>query len=348
MYLDFENLNLDTIESEFRNDTYFNSVITFIRTFIDKDSFVSYTSGSTGEPKDIIIEKLQAIESAKLSNEFFTINQSTQFLHCLDIKYIGSKMMLIRAYLARAKVEVVKPSLDFFKNVSTLKCDFISLTPLHIHKILDANPRFFDQVKVCLIGASGVSHQLENQLIKANFKTKFYESFAMTETLSHFALRDISAKQTYFKLLPGFEISINENQCMKVYHKTILPEKIVTNDIVEIHSKDTFSFKGRLDNVINSGGLKVNPETLENEWSAFLPFKFIISSEPNSIYNHRIIMIINRLNILTKNDIINLLNENRVPSRLHPKEIYYSESWTETPSHKPIRAEILKNIISLH
>lgn len=347
MYLDFENLNLDTIEPEFRNDTYFNSVIAFVRTFIDKDSFVSYTSGSTGEPKALIIEKICAIESAKLSNDFFRVNQSTRFLHCLDIKYIGSKMLLVRAFLAGAKVEVVKPSLDYFQNITSSKFDFISLTPLHIHKILDINPSFFDQIKICLIGASGVSTQLENQLIKGNFRTKFYESFAMTETLSHFALRDISAKQTYFKLLPDFVISTNENQCLQVYHKTILPEKIISNDIVEIHSADTFTFKGRLDNVINSGGLKVNPETLEKEWSTFLPFKFIISSEPNSIYNQGIIMVVEKMIELTKSGIINSLIKNKVTSRLYPKEIYYSISWAETASHKPIRSEILKEKILL-
>ena len=347
MYLDFENLNLDTIECEFQDDSYLNSVIDFLRTFLNNDSFISYTSGSTGEPKLLIISKERALESARLSNDFFGINNSTHFLHCLDIKFIGSKMMLLRAYLAGAKVEVVKPSLEFFRDSKLDVIDFISLTPLHIHKILDTTPQFFQKVEICLIGGSSVSLQLEKQIISGNFKTKFYESFAMTETFSHFALRDISGKQNYFKLLQGFEISINENQCLEVYHKNILPEKIITNDIVELGSNSTFSFKGRLDNVINSGGLKVNPETLEKEWSTFLPFKFIIASEPNTIYNQAIIMVINENNILCKNEILNLLIQNEVPSRWHPKAIYYSQTWIETSSHKPVRSEILKNKILL-
>ena len=126
MYLDFENLNLDTIECEFQDDSYLNSVIDFLRTFLNNDSFISYTSGSTGEPKALVISKELALESAKLSNDFFGINNSTHFLHCLDIKFIGSKMMLLRAYLAGAKVEVVKPSLDFFRDSKLDVIDFLS------------------------------------------------------------------------------------------------------------------------------------------------------------------------------------------------------------------------------
>jgi O-succinylbenzoic acid--CoA ligase len=347
MYLDFENLNLDTIESEFGNDTYFNSVINFIRTYIASDSFISYTSGSTGEPKALLISKENALESAKLSNDFFGIDKATRFLHCLDIKYIGSKMMLIRAYLAGAKVEVVKPSLDFYLNSSLDEIDFVSLTPPHIHAILETQPSFFDRVRVCLTGASGVSTLLENKIIGGNFKTQFYESFAMTETFSHFAIRDISAKQTYFKLLKGFKISKNENNCLEVSHESILPDKIVTKDMIDIHTSDTFSFKGRWDNVINSGGLKINPESLEKEWSTFLPFKFIIAGEPNPIYDQGIIMVIDKINMKTKNEILDLLSQNKVPSRLHPKFIYYTNSWAETQTHKPLRIEILKEKIPL-
>lgn len=341
MYLDFENLDLDTLSAEYGRNSYFSSVISFIETILKNESFQSYTSGSTGDPKLLCVEKVRAIESAVLSNEYFKIDASTRFLLCLDIKYIGSKMLLLRAYIAKAKVEVVVPSLDFYLHSTISVIDFISLTPLHIHRLLASNQCFFDKVKTCLIGASGVSIQLENEIKARNFSTRFYESFAMTETLSHFALRDISAQQSCFKLLPGFEISITENQCMQVYHKTILPQKIVTNDIIEIFEDYTFSFKGRLDNVINSGGIKLCPEEIEKSWSAFLPFKFIISSEPSPIYGQQIILITNT--IVTRSEINLLLKMNEIPIRLWPKEFYFSKEWVETQSHKPLRKEIIKN-----
>lgn len=347
MYLDFENLDLTCLEKKFSEDIYFSSILEFLRSFIETDSFVSYTSGSTAPPKSLVIDKCRALESARLSNDFFGVTNNTHFIHCLDNKYIGSKMMLVRAYIAKAKVEIVKPSLDFYNSCNSSKIDFISLTPPHIYRILEFKPNFFEQVKICLIGASGVSLHLEKSINTLPFDTKFYESFAMTETISHFALRNISANQTEFQTLKGFEISVNEHQCLEVYHKTILPEKIVTNDIVDINDNGSFNFRGRFDNLINSGGLKINPEELEKQWSLFLPFKFILTGEPNQVYDQRIVMVVSQENMLSKSEIISILNLNNIPSRLRPKEFFYSSTWEETPSRKPLRDLIVKNKVLL-
>ncbi len=340
MYLDFENFDVTFCEQKFSQDSYFQSVLDFLKLFSENDNFTSNTSGSTGIPKLISIDKSKAIESARLSNEFFGITNQTKFLHCLDNKYIGSKMMLIRASLAQAKVLVIKPSLDFFTSFEDERIDFISLTPLHVQRIIHSRPQFFDNFKTCLIGASGVSSQLEKEILAIKAKTTFFESFAMTETLSHFALRNISTKEKSFRLLKGFSISVNSNQCLQVQHDAILPEGIATNDIVNIEADGTFTFVGRLDNVINTGGIKISPEIIEREWGLFLPFKFILAGENDTILGQKLIMILNDNQNLMKQEIIDLLQNHAIPSRLMPKAIYIANVWTQTPSHKPIRNEI--------
>jgi O-succinylbenzoic acid--CoA ligase len=340
VYLDFENFDVTFCEQKFSQDYYFQSVLDFLKLFSESDSFTSNTSGSTGIPKLISIDKSKAIESARLSNEFFGITNQTKFLHCLDNKYIGSKMMLIRASLAQAKVLVIKPSLDFFTSCDDESIDFISLTPLHVERIIHSRPQFFDNIKTCLIGASGVSSQLEKEILGIKAKTTFFESFAMTETLSHFALRNISAKEKSFRLLNGFFISVNRNQGLQVQHDLILPEGVATNDIVNIEADGTFTFIGRLDNVINTGGIKISPENIEREWGLFLPFKFILAGENDTILGQKLIMILQDNQNLMKREIIELLQKHGIPSRLMPKAIYVANAWTETPSHKPIRNEI--------
>lgn len=348
MYLDFSKIDLNTWLEEFGSDPYFNTVLCFLQDFIGGTNFSTFTSGSTGEPKRIEIDTIKAVASARLSNAFFHIDSTTQFLLCLDIQFIGAKMLLIRAWLAKAKVEVVKPSLEFYKYCVGENFDFVSLTPLHVYKILENSPSFFKRVHTCLLGGSSVHPSLENDLKYQNNKTQFYESFAMTETLSHFALRNINSNQTYFQLLDGFEISTDADACLEVFHPIILPETIRTNDLVEILPDRRFRYIGRRDNVINSAGLKISPEQLEKEWSLFLPVKFIVAGEPHSIFQQQIILIVADSSTVNREYIIQCLEKNAVPARWRPKEIYYSASWQETASLKPIRSEIMKGLRPLN
>lgn len=348
MFLDFEKIDVKTLQAIYANDTYFSSVLSFVEQYISQPSFTSFTSGSTGVPKEIVVEKHRAEESARLSNHFFGVTNTTQFLLCLDIQFIGSKMLLIRAIIARAKVLVTHPSLNFYQEIdTTLDIDFISLTPLHIYHIIKYQPSFFDKVSICLIGASMVTPYLAKKINGLCTHTVFYESFAMTETISHFALRNISQNQVYFKILEGFEISQDETNCLAVYHSIVLPQWIKTNDVVEIIDKDKFIFCGRIDNVINSGGIKIHPEILEKEWSEFLPFQFVLVGEDDEILGQKVVMILVDNAIATTADIYDLLSAHNIAKRLFPKVIYRSSEPNFSNISKLKRKEILKSKIEL-
>jgi O-succinylbenzoic acid--CoA ligase len=347
MFVDFEHLNLHSLRENYAQDAYFSSVLDFIESFLVSDSFISYTSGSTGEPKALNIDKNRALASADLSNRFFRITNLTHFVLSLDIKYIGSKMLLIRAQQAFAKVEVVRPSLNFYTEVKIPFIDFISLTPIHVNHVLENYPVFFNKVKTCLIGASGVSKVLEDKIRNQNLKTVFYESFAMTETISHFALRNISNHEEHFECLDGFEVNVNDKGCLEVYHPVVLPEKVVTNDIVKCIDSSRFIFLGRKDNLINSGGLKISPEKLEKEWSLFLPFKFILAGEEDAILGQRIVMILQPDYIMSTSLILELFQANSIAVKFIPKEFYLAKTWYETESLKPLRMEIIKHKVLL-
>lgn len=345
MYIDFENLDFDLLKTKFSNDEYYSRVIDFLEKYLFQDYFVSHTSGSTGIPKELRIDKNRANESARLSNQYFEINNLCHLLLCLDIRFIGSKLMLVRAHLAKAKVKILKPSLQFYKEVVNEDFDFISLTPLHVSRILEETPKFFSRIKKCLIGSSAVSFELEKRLKLLETHTIFYESYAMTETISHFALRNISLGETSFATLSGFEISMTEEDCLEIYHPTIIPEKIKTNDVVAILDDKHLVYKGRKDNVINSGGIKINPESIESEWSQFLPFEFILAGIPENTLGQQLIMIVKTPATISKSEIYQRLKEREIPSRMQPKEIWICTDWIQTESLKPKRKEIFDNRI---
>lgn len=342
MLVNFSQLDLDDLYKEYSSDSYYEKVIAFVKLISAGQDFKSQTSGSTGEPKLIEITYLKALESARISNNYFQISPNTKFAMCLDIRYIGAKMLLFRALIAKASVKVVYPDLNFYHHLDSESIDFISLTPLHVADILEKCPHFFHKVHTCLIGASGVSIQLEQAILEQKYDTVFYESFAMTETISHFAIRNISQRQSYFQLLEGFSISRDSNNCLEIGHPKILPEKMKTNDIIEIvEANKQFIFKGRYDHIINTNGIKLSPEALEKEWGLFLNFKFIIASEPDPILNQKIILICNTNN-LCANEIRDLLLANNVPSKFLPKAFYYTQIWAETDTLKPIRTKIME------
>lgn len=345
MLIDFENLDLDSLHKEYKEDSYFSSVLDFLNDYFLQGLFHSYSSGSTGSPKEIIIERKRADESAQISNRYFGINETSHIVACLDIKFIGSKLLLIRANLTKAKVIVLKPSLDFYNYLTKDRYDFISLTTIHVAHILDTNPSILNKFKKCLIGASSVSHSLEKRINVANLSTIFYESFGMTETLSHIAIRNISSGERSFHVLEGYRITLTKDFCLCVEHPIVLPEKIITNDIVEILNSKEFLWKGRKDNVINSSGIKINPEYLENLFSQYLPFKFILAGTPEESLGQQLILVREIDDKpLSAEEIKTLIKKSGVKSYYIPKDYYYSEHWTETPSYKPVREKILDKI----
>lgn len=343
MFIDFSAFDFEKLKNKYQHDVYYAKVLDFLDKYYHSDHFHSHTSGSTGEPKLLEISNIQANESAKLSNQYFGINADTHFLLCLDIRYIGSKLMLIRAKNAQAKITIIEPSLTFYNSLLGQRFDFISLTPLHVIHILDHNPDYFQSISICLIGSSGVTADLSKRILGLKGITQFFESYAMTETISHFALKNISKREPYFKLLPGFEVSINENHCLEIYHPSIVPIKILTTDIVEILEKNELNYIGRSDNIININGLKLNPETLENEWSEFIPYRFIVAGEPEDTLGQRLILIFNSSQMIDKNTIFQLFTKAQVSKKLIPSEIFKCDKWTETDSLKPKRKEIYAN-----
>jgi O-succinylbenzoic acid--CoA ligase len=233
-----------------------------------KDRFVQATSGSTGTPKLKEIARQQLKASARATGAFFGVDSEFKLLCCLNPAYIAGKMMLVRALVWDCEITLVEPNSDPLASQEE-PFDLVAMVPLQVETSL-ASPSSLEKLKAIrtvLIGGAPLSDSLHKALSQEGIAA--WQTFGMTETVSHIALAPIGTGELIYETLPGVEIGVSENQCLWIQSAMSGSTKIQTNDIIELRSKNTFVWLGRTDFVVNSGGIKLFPEQLEkkiNPW----------------------------------------------------------------------------------
>jgi O-succinylbenzoic acid--CoA ligase len=301
------------------------------------------TSGSTGVPKLKIFRKEQFIESAKMTCDYFNLGEGMNMLLCLSANYIAGKMMIVRAFVSGANLITVAPKGNPLEDLED-KIDFTAMVPLQAQNaILEPETnRIFSSIRSVIIGGASVSHNLQQLLTP--YPNNIYATFAMTETLSHIALKRLSGKgkKDLYELMPGIKITEDERGCMIVDAPHLSEELINTNDIIVMTDENHFRWLGRYDNVINSDGVKVYPEAIEEKLASLFPDnRFYITSIPDENLGQKVVMVIEntaRVNLDSlKSRIEKLLDRFEAP-----KEYLFVSEFTETPNGKVQRQETLK------
>lgn len=222
----------------------------------DSNTISLQTSGSTGEPKQITADKSKLIASAKATIKFLNLQPQQTALLCLPLQYIGGKMMLIRAMVGGLWIDVASPTATPFSG--TKPYDFAAVTPYQLqHALSDLH-----HIGQLLVGGAAVSAKLANAV--KGVGTQVYETYGMTETFSHVALKNLSLGATDFHGLRGVSFTV-EDECLVVHAPHLTDKPIRTNDVVKLISDSSFMWLGRADHVINSGGIKLLPEQIEKQ-----------------------------------------------------------------------------------
>ena len=337
MQIDFKNFDIKNIlpRTEFEK-----KVLQFLQEwFSDSETVSVQTSGSTGIPKVFEIEKKRMLNSSKMTCDFLGLKEGDTALLCLPVQYISGKMMLVRAIERKLKVIISEPSSTPEISQNT---DFCAMTPLQVQNSLDK----IHFIKNLIIGGAAVSENLKSQLtssIQHPASNKIYETYGMSETLSHIALKQISPiQEEYFTVLNDVEISVDERNCLKIFAPKLNPEVLQTNDIVELLNEKQFRFLGRFDNVINSGGVKIFAEELENLVKKHIDKDLVFLGKPDETLGEKLILVIEGKNEEhLKSKIYNL----EFPSKFHiPKEVLFLEKFPRAENGKVLRKEILKLI----
>ena len=341
MQLDFsKNIN---IQSLFPENEFEEKVISFLEDWFSHSETVSVqTSGSTGIPKVFEIEKKRMLNSAKMTCDFLGLKEGDTALLCLPVQYISGKMMLVRAIERKLKVIISVPSSapEISENV-----EFCAMTPLQVQNSLDK----IHFIKNRIIGGAPVSEKLKNEIFTtlqfSNSHTRIYETYGMSETLSHIALRQISPiQENYFTIFNDVEISVDDRNCLRIFAPKLNPEILQTNDIVELLNEKQFKFLGRFDNVINSGGVKIFAEELENLVKKHIDRDLVFLGKPDETLGEKLILVIEDASTpLSMTEIKSKIYNLEFPSKFHiPKEILFLEKFPRAENGKVLRKEILK------
>ena len=252
-------------------------------------SFVVKSSGSTGQSKLIEISKSQMKLSAQKTNQFFQFNSEPKALLCLSFDTIAGKMMLVRALVGDYFLQIDSPSSNPLKKI-TEPIDFLAIVPLQLETILSETPEKLNLVKTIIVGGAPVSDKLK-QLLKEAKKTVF-QTYGMTETVSHIALRKIGFEERdYYQALQGVTFTALEGN-LEIHYPELLPQPLLTTDFVHLIDSTHFEWIGRTDFIINSGGVKLNPEAIERKLTSLIDVPFFISSIPDDLLGNKLTFVL--------------------------------------------------------
>ncbi|MBN2275551.1 MAG: AMP-binding protein [Bacteroidales bacterium] len=318
-------------------------IFSFILDFLDpSDHIIQESSGTTGMPKKLKIRKEAMIFSARLTAKEIGLQQGRLALLCLPVNYIAGKMMIVRALTTGMMLKWIEPS-ALPAITSDEKVDFCAMVPLQVYNLLEKGYPV-SHIKNLIIGGSSISSTLENLL--KDMPSRIYETFGMAETCSHIALRRISGSDAkpWFTALPGVKITTDSHSCL-VIEAPFLPEPVVTRDVVEIRNKTDFIWKGRVDYIINSGGVKINPEITEKIIGDVLDHEVYLVGVPDDKLGQKIVMAaLFHYSSGEKEKVIQKLKE-ILPAHHAPSEIIDLSSFPRNSAMKVNRIELLQQVL---
>ncbi len=255
------------------------------------DTILANTSGSTGSPKTITLDKEKMIASAKATGDYFDLKEGTKALHCLSANYIAGKMMMVRGLFLGWDIDVVIPNKFPLQQTKSIY-DFAAMVPLQLQNSLNEIHR----VKKLIVGGAAVSPSLQSEIQEV--PTEIYATYAMTETITHVAIKKLNHRSEQeilddaFEALPNVQFEEDHRNCLIIDAPLVAKNKVVTNDVVNLISPTLFNWLGRVDNVINSGGFKVHPEQVEQVLNLVIKAPFFVTSIPDETLGEKVILII--------------------------------------------------------
>ena len=264
-------MSLEEFLSEWNNDSPFVHV---------------QTSGSTGAPKPMLAEKRRMLASARITNDFLGLREGDVALLCMSLDYIAGKMMVVRSIERGLKLITVEPSGHPLNHsqlaIDDCQIDFAAMVPLQVYNTLQVpeERKRLLQIRHLIIGGGAIDEALGAEL--KNFPNAVWSTYGMTETLSHIALRRLSGPEAsdWYIPFPSVKVSLSDDGCLVIDAPEVCPGRLVTNDIAEI-SPQGFRILGRKDNVICSGGIKIQIEEVESRLRPFLRVPYLISKRPD-------------------------------------------------------------------
>ena len=260
------------------------------------------TSGSTGAPKPMLVEKQRMLNSARITCDFLGLREGDTALLCMSLDYIAGKMMVVRSIERGLKLTTVAPSGHPLSNnyqlsIVNYQLSFAAMVPMQVYNSLQVpeEKERLMQIRHLIIGGGAIDDALASAL--KTFPNHVWSTYGMTETLSHIALRRLNGPDAseWYTPFPSVKVSLNEDRCLVIDAPLVCPSRLVTNDIAELSSgtdpEVKFRILGRKDNVICSGGIKIQIETVERQLRPHLQAPFLITKRPDAKFGEAVVLL---------------------------------------------------------
>lgn len=333
------------------NSDFEKHTFTFIQSwFAGQEEFLLHTSGSTGAPKPVRLMRSQLTASAELTRKALDLRPGDHALVCLDTRYIAGQMMLVRCFVTGMKIVAVEPQANPLSAVDkNSSIDFAAFVPYHVYHILASGDTYrMSSIRNVIIGGAPLSGDATGTL--SGFPSHVYLTYGMTETISHMALQRLdNTNDGVFKALPGISLSVDGRGCL-VIEAPYLDGKQITNDLVDLVGPESFRWLGRVDNVLNSGGVKISPEAIERVIESVfdrlnLHHRFVVSACSDAALGDKIVLVLeSELVDEVLNETLFKQMESLLQAYSRPKKILVLPSFPETNTGKIDRLGIKKFI----
>lgn len=308
------------------------------------------TSGSTGKPKRMQVEKSRMAASAAATCRFLDLRRGDTALLCMPLRFIAGKMVAVRAFTHGLRLVAVAPSAHPFARLH-FSPDFVAMTPMQVYETLRVlrERALLRGVRQLIIGGGAIAPSLMEQL--RDFPHGVWQTYGMTETLSHIALRRINVPSpTGFTPLPGISVGIDADGCLRIDASEVCPVPLTTHDRAEWLPDGTFRILGRTDNVVCSGGIKLQIEEIEGKLAEEcrkrgLPASFQLTAVAHEKFGEALTLLTDRPDTLS---FLQALCRQILPAYSQPKYYHTVDSLPLTPTGKPARLEARRQAAALN
>ena len=331
----------------------------------DSDRVLVHTSGSTGKPKPMMVEKKRMLNSARITCDFLGLKLGDSALLCMSLDYIAGKMVVVRSIERHLHLISVSPSGHPLKDIDLKDVNgkdvngeitFAAMVPMQVYNTLQVpeERERLTHIRHLIIGGGAIDASLEKELQALPGNIAIWSTYGMTETLSHIALRRINGAEAseWYQPFDSVKISQTEEGCLVINAPQVCAETLVTNDIVEIEpyiynkvenhnkvEKTRFRIKGRKDNVICSGGIKIQIEEVEEFLKPHLEKPFMLAKKKDEKFGEIAVLLSEDIEIKTVEATIRrLLSDHKY---WIPREFRYVEHLPLTETGKPKRSILL-------
>ena len=301
----------------------------------DSPTVLVHTSGSTGKPKPMLVEKRRMEASARITCGFLGLKSGDSALLCMSLDYIAGKMMVVRALSFGLRLIVVKPSGNPLGTVAE-PVDFAAMVPMQVYNSLQVPEecKKLMAIKHLIIGGGAIDDALASEL--KTFPNAVWSTYGMTETLSHIALRRLNGPEAseWYTPFEGVSLSQTDEGCLVIEAPAVHDGPLVTNDIVEISDKG-FRVLGRKDNVICSGGIKIQIEEVERLLRAYVSSPFMITKRADKKFGEQVVMLTESMDMDLMRDVCRQV----LPKYWQPRGYLHVDALPMTETGKPARKE---------